>query len=368
LEFINYKNSILNLSNSILKYFDINTYHETLKEVDEIFSKNNYKNFVIFVCDGLGTSSLDYVLDKNSFLRRHKLKNITSVFPTTTTAATTSFLTGLYPSEHNWYGWDMYFEDTNETISLFLNKIKETNELPKLEVLKRNYMKYESIIDLINNKTKHKAYYAYPFYKENPCRNLDEVCKRIVELTTKPGKKFIYSYIESPDKEMHHFGTKSNEVKEVVNVINDKIENLSKKLKDTLIIITADHGQVDTKTINLKKDLPDIFNMLERTTSLEPRACGMKLKSDVNHEKFKELFDKHFKNDFICLTPDEVINSKLFGANDNNYLRDTIGDYLLIGIQDKSINYDDTSPTFIGNHAGLTKEEILVPLIIIDCK
>ena len=108
--------------------------------------------------------------------------------------------------------------------------------------------------------------------------------------------------------------------------------------------------------------------MLERTTSLEARCCGTKLKENESPDKFKDLFNKYLKDDFICLTPDEVINSKLFGENDNNYLRDTIGDYLLIGIQDKAINYDDTSPIFIGNHAGLTKDELLVPLIIIDCK
>jgi len=219
LEFINYKNSILNLSNSILKYFDINTYHETLKEVDEIFSKNNYENVVIFVCDGLGTSSLDYVLDKNSFLRRHKLKNITSVFPTTTKAATTSFLTGLYPSEHNWYGWDMYFRDTNETISLFLNRLKDSGNSPKIAVRDRDYMKHKTIIDLINENGD-KAYYAYPFDKENPCYDIDEVCDRILKLSKEPGKKFIYGYIENPDKLMHKHGIYSTPVKNELKRIN----------------------------------------------------------------------------------------------------------------------------------------------------
>lgn len=65
-----------------------------------------------------------------------------SVFPPTTTSATTSFLTGLTPSEHHWYGWDMYFQDSNETISLFLNKVKGTKKKPILDVLKRDYMQY----------------------------------------------------------------------------------------------------------------------------------------------------------------------------------------------------------------------------------
>lgn len=368
MEVIDYNNSIVSLTNSILKYFELEPFHKTLSDLDKILDSKKYKNVVLFVCDGMGSNNLDNILNENSFLRKNKIKDITSVFPPTTTSATTSLLTGKMPTEHNWYGWDIYFKDKDETISLFLNKTKEKNELPKLNVLDRNYMKYESIIDLINNKTKNKSYYAYPFYKENPCKNLDEVIEEIKKQVIKPNKKFIYAYIESPDKEMHHFGISSNGVKEQVSIINQKIESLSKELKDTLIIITADHGQVDTKTIILKSDLPDIYNMLERTTSLEARCCGIKLKENESHDKFKDLFNKYLTDDFICLTPDEVINSKLFGENDNNYLRDTIGDYLLIGIQDKAINYDEDSPIFIGNHAGLTKEELLVPLITIDCK
>ena len=366
MEVIDYKNSLVALANSILKYYDISPFHETLSEVDNILERNKYQNVVVLLCDGLGSKNLNDCLKKNDFLRKNKLKNITSVFPPTTTAATTSFLTGKYPSEHNWYGWDMYFKDTNEIISLFLNRIKETRECPKLDVLKRDYMQYLTLIDLIKT-VGIDAYILSPFVKENTCYNLDEVLDKIKILCNDQKPKFIYGYIENPDKLMHKYGIYSKTVKEEIKSINNKIEDLSKNIKNTIIFVVADHGLVSTKYINLKNDIPVIYNMLARTTAIESRACGIKLKENVFKKDFEKLFSLYLKDDFDLLTYEEVLKLELFGPNSNKYLKDTIGDYLIVAKRNISLNYDDTSPIFKANHAGLTKDELDIPLIVIDC-
>ena len=361
------KNSLVNLSNSILKDFNIEPFHQTIGEVDKILSKS-YQNIVILLCDGMGSENLSYHLDKNSFLLSHKQKNLHSVFPPTTTAATTSLLTGKFPSEHNWLGWDMYFKDTDEVISLYLDKVKGTNKSPNTRVKERNYMNFLSLVDIINQKTNHKAYYAYPFDENYPCKNLDEVIKRIEKLTQGKGKKFIYAYIEEPDKTMHHYGIYSKRVKEKIENINKKIGELSKRLKDTLLIVVADHGLTNSKYINLKKDFPDIFSMLKRETTIESRALGMTLKDNIAKDIFEKKINKYFKDDFILYKIDEVLEKKLFGPNINNNMKDFIGDYLLVATSNKSIIYNELSPAFKANHAGLTNKELLIPLIMIECK
>ncbi len=65
---------------------------------------------------------------------------------------------------------------------------------------------------------------------------------------------------------------------------------------------------------------------------------------------------------------DEVIKNNLFGEKDNQYLRDAIGDYLMVAVKNISINYDNSSPIFKANHAGFTNKELTVPLILIDTK
>ncbi|MBQ8892354.1 MAG: alkaline phosphatase family protein [Bacilli bacterium] len=365
---VNYdENNLLNLSNSILKYFDINPFNNTLVSLDKLLEEKQYKNVILFVCDGLGNYNLNRLLPTNSFLKQNKRMVLSSVFPPTTTAATTTLLSGLTPAIHHYLGWDMYFKDTNETISIFRNLTKDLGKQPKKSISDRNYMNYKSIVDLINETSKNSAYFAYPFSKCNKCMNIDEVIDRIKELTKIDSKKFIYAYIENPDKLMHEFGINSKVVKEEVESINKKLENLSKELKDTIMLLTADHGLIATKYIVLKHDLPKLYDMLERTTSIESRAVGLKLKKIVKKEDFLNLYNKELKHDFQLLTIDEVIENKLFGNEDNTYLRDAIGDYLLIATKNISINYDDNSPIFKANHAGFTNREMKVPLVIIEC-
>ena len=365
---VDYKNSLVSVSNSILKYFEVQPFHETMKELDEILENKKYKNVVLLILDGLGSYNLTEMLKRNAFLKEHKLKDISTVFPPTTTAATTSILTGLTPSEHNWYGWDMYFKDTDETISLYLDKLKDSHNKPKLSVKKRKYMQFKSIVDLINETKKAKAYYAYPFDTKNPCHDIDEVLARITKLCKTKDKKFIYSYIEKPDKLFHELGVHSLKVVKEMEEINQKIEEATSKLKDTLVIISADHGLVKTKYINIQKDIPKLYDMLARTTAIEPRAAAIKLKDDVKKEEFEELFNKYLKNAFCLLTKDEVLDLQLFGPQRNQYLEDTLGDYLIVATRNYCLNYDDNSPIFKANHAGFTKKEMLVPLIIIDRK
>lgn len=366
---VNYEeNNLVNLSNSILKYFDVQPFHNPIEYLDKLLEEKKYKNVVLFVCDGLGLYNLKQLLKPKDFLRTGEIYKLSSVFPPTTAAATTTLLSGLTPSEHHWFGWDMYFKDTNETISVFLNKIKDTEKNPKINVMDRNYMKYKNIIELINEKSCNKAYFAYPFSKDNKCFNIDEVIERIKKLTKEQTKKFIYAYIENPDKLMHKYGIDSKEVIEEVIKINKKIENLSKELKDTLVLVTADHGLINTETILFKDSLPKMYDMLERTTSIEPRSVGIKLKENVKKEDFIKLFKKELEKDFKLLTQEEAIKSKIFGNEDSSYLRDNIGDYLLIGTTNKLLIDNELSPNFKAGHAGFTKEELTVPLIIIDCK
>ena len=141
----------------------------------------------------MGSNILDKYLPKESFLQKNKICNISSIFPATTVAATTSVLTGLEPSEHGWLGWDMFFKDDNETVSVYMNVIKDTNIPAKHNVKERPEMKYKTIIDRINEESSNNAYIVWPFDEKCPCNTLEEISERIYELCTKANKKFIYA-------------------------------------------------------------------------------------------------------------------------------------------------------------------------------
>ena len=123
--FPDYNNSILNLYCSILNHFGAKSHHSTLSCADQILCKN-YKNVVVILLDGLGINILEKHLKPNDFLRKHFLCEYSSVFPPTTTASTTTIMSGLSPIEHGWLGWDVYFEQEDKIVTCFKNTLAGT--------------------------------------------------------------------------------------------------------------------------------------------------------------------------------------------------------------------------------------------------
>ncbi len=119
-QYLNYEKSILSLINSNEKYYGIKNDHSTLKIADTIL-ENRYRNVVVMVFDAMGSRNLQEMLPENSFLRKHMLNEIYSVFPPTTTAATTTLESGLAPSEHSWLGWSLHFSEVKDNVNIFIN-------------------------------------------------------------------------------------------------------------------------------------------------------------------------------------------------------------------------------------------------------
>lgn len=361
--FPNYTDGLSNLTNSILKYFDIKPFHNTILELDEILNEKNYKNVILILYDGMGSNILKRNLKSNSFLRTNKIKDIHAVFPPTTTASTTTILTGLNPNEHGWLGWDLYFKDIHETVTMFLNTKKDTEDKVSDESVAHKYYPYTSIIELINKK--HKAYYVSPF-SEYTYQNLEDMYQVISKLCNTGNKNFIYAYYHEPDHTMHELGTDAKEIKAILNEIDEGTKKLCASLDNTLVIVVADHGHLNSKAITLS-DYKDVFETLKRDISIEGRACNFFIKEDEK-ENFKNLFNKYFAKDFILYTKEEVINTNIFGIGQNHFrFEDSLGDYLAIAISNKYFRYNENSVKYTSMHAGITEDEILVPLIVYKC-
>ena len=127
----------------------------------------------------MGSRILDRHLTNNEFFISNRLKEITTVFPATTTAATTSMRTGLNPKEHGYLGWNVYIKQIDETISLFLNTKKGTEEISqKFLKNKDKLFKAKSIVEEINEQTNNHAIELFPF-GDNPYNDLDDMLNKI---------------------------------------------------------------------------------------------------------------------------------------------------------------------------------------------
>ncbi len=361
----NYKECLTNLACSIRKYFDLEYHHNTIDYIDKELEEYQPKNVILFLFDGMGSNILDRMLPENSFFRKNKIKAITTVFPATTVAATTSVATGLNPKETGMLGWDMYYKDLDKTITVFLNSEKgDPNhvELQEAKDYKKQHMKTKTITEEINEMGKYKGYAFSQFEDRISFTDLDDLMKQIEEVSKDEGKKFIYAYDMEPDTSMHALGCDKEAILKLIWERNNKVELLSRKLEDSIIIVIADHGHLNVDNINLE-EYHDLVDCLKRNTSLEPRATNFFIQEDKK-EIFQELFQKYFKEDFDLYPMEEVLSSELFGdGEENEILQDALGDYLAIGKTNKALLYQGNK-ALKSTHAGYTEDEILVPLIL----
>lgn len=358
-----YNNSIANLANSILKKWGLPTNGSTLKFLDRYLEKN-YKNVVVILLDGMGKCIIERNLEENGFFNTHLATTYSSTFPPTTVAATTSINNGLTPCEHGWLGWDCYFPQIDRNVTVFLNTDTESGEKVAEESVAWKYCGYSSVINRINSSGG-KAYYVTPFEEPHP-ETFEESCELIKKYCEEPGKKYIYCYCNEPDYTMHQTGCYSDESKQVISSLERRIESLTDELKDTLVIVTADHGHMDSKGVCIK-NYPRIMDCLKRIPTIEPRALNLFVKEDRRNE-FEKEFTKEFGDKFLLLPKEKVLEMKLFGyGTEHKDFRNMLGDYLAVAIDDLSIfNTEEEAGQFIGIHAGLTKDEMIIPLIIVE--
>ena len=228
------------------------------------------------------------------------------------------------------------------------------------------YAPYKNIIEKIRDAGG-TAWPVMPFMPPYP-QTAEAILKRIGELCKTPEKKFIYAYWNEPDSTMHRTGTASDETHAMITGLERMVEQTVAELSDTLFLITADHGHMDSRNYSLP-DYPEITACLKRPPSIEPRTLNLFVKEEYR-ESFPGIFRRYFGDSFLLLTWEEVLREKVFGpGKDRDGLAGMIGDYVALAVSDTSVfNTHIEAQEMPGGHAGLTREEIAVPLIVVKKK
>lgn len=367
-QYPNYDRSILSVSSSILHRFNINSNYPTLKELDG-YLKSDYNNIIFLILDCLGTKILEKNLKEDSILKRNLKTNITTVFPSTTVAATTAFHSGSSTLENGWIGWMPYFKEYKSIIEIFTSKEFYTGEKLEIPNIGESILKYETIYQKIVNKNPSLRYHKiFPSFIPNGAKSIEELCDNIYMACNDKSKcNLVSAYWNEPDHTIHHTGAYSNETKNVLENIDRNIKELINKLDNTLLIISADHGAVDIEEIYIN-EYEDLANCLKMPPSIETRFVTFFVKEDKK-EYFEKRFKERFKEDFIFFTKNEFLKSNLLGRGKKHYKIDEyLGDFIVISQSNKAIRYTLEGYKFeklIADHAGITKDEMEVPVIII---
>lgn len=357
-----YQNSILNISASILNHYGVTTEYATLKLLDQELEKK-YKHVILMVLDGMGINILNHNLSSDSLLRKNLKTTLTSVFPPTTVAATTAMLSGLPPIRSGHLGWTQYNQIDDSVTTVFLNTDYYNPNKVLTHNLQRDSLSYLNIVDQIRavNPELHLEI-VFPSFRAGGHETFDDELNRLL-MITKSSKSFSYCYWTEPDSTIHEDGITGPKTKQIIKSLNTSYERFLKEIgEDVLVITTADHGLIDVEPI-LLYEYKDFLDTLRILPTIELRATTFYVKKD-QHELFQILFNKYFKNDFVLLSKKEIFESNLFGYGKPHAKIDAfIGDYFSIAINNKMFQFLKTTP-FKAHHAGLTKEELEVPLIL----
>jgi predicted AlkP superfamily pyrophosphatase or phosphodiesterase len=383
------KNSIINLMSSISINF--NNPH-TYPELETLDSKSlkKYKNIVLIIIDGLGYNYLRK--QKNSFLNSHLKSSLTSTFPSSTAYANTAFHVGYPSQQHAITGWDINLRDRS-TINKILRFIPffrfnsfSNYNFNMEEVL--NIKPFHQNLDAKSFTIIHKNISDSSFTRlvSGHTEIIPASCYKNIFLKLKSSvlnfsrhRRFFHAYISNFDKYSHLHGTNSDISRDFFMNLDNEIRDFINSIKNTntQVIITADHGFTD---INSKNhiwiyDIPGFTDCLSMPLTGEPRVRYCYIKPDKKQD-FKRIIGSELSRYCWCFNSEQLITDNLYGlGKPHKNLFDKIGNFVLI-MKDgytlnqhlpnnKNINNNNNNNNniFLGNHGGVTKDEMLVPLI-----
>ena len=356
-----YENCGINVVSSISRYCGLTLSHKTHPFTDALLQNREYKNIILMLFDGMGVDLLQKALPQDAFLRRHLQHTLSAVFPSTTTCATTAIECGQMPREHGWLGWTLHFPQIQQNVDVYTNR-NDRGEIAADYHVGNRFIPRDFIYPHITACGKFKAC-SVSFFGDHVIKTLPELIDKTVELAGDNEKRYIYCYWPEPDSSMHRYGCYHEKSIAQLNDINDRIKAMADQLpEDTLLLLTADHGLIDAD-IRYLDQYPDLMNMLEFDATIELRAVSFHVKPECR-EAFPAVFKRCFDNHFRLVTKDDFIENYLGSGPIRENVNDAVGDYVAIALDEVTLMNHMPSFLQIGHHAGLTTQEMQVPLIV----
>ena len=289
----NYRDgSIVNLMQSILAGLDApgdGGVHGHLADLapEEIADA---RHVVLLVIDGLGQAQLDS--GPAPALRASLRGTMTSVFPSTTASAVTTFLTGLAPVEHALTGWFMWLRELDSVVAPlpFTTRAGGT-DLASLGVSPADVFIGPNVFERVRADCHavQPADLVDSAYSRAHTRGaaprgfegLDALVDSILDTIRHARRRtYVSAYWPVLDTLSHEFGASGARARRHLAMIDMHFERLRAALagSGTLLVVTADHGFVDIRPESrLDADLiPGFAPMLARPLCGEPTVTCAK--------------------------------------------------------------------------------------------
>ena len=362
-----------------------------------------YDRVALILLDAFGWSLAERYLARSPLLRlaaeEGVVSKLSSQFPSTTTAHVTTLTFAQPVGQHGLYEWFLY-EPALDSMVIPLWFCYADDQQPNNLPLDPRQMApgptffqqlaAEGIRSAAAQRrdifTSGAAQYtlaniAYPLPFDTLAGGLDSLAG---VLETDAGPLFAYLYHTEIDKLSHDLGPDSPEVAAEVESALHMIERrlvrrLSRKgTGRTLLLITADHGQMTVRpedTIYVNEIIPALEGMVRRSANgqaLAPAGSSRDLFLHIQPglvDEAAELLRSHpaLAGRAEVWTTRQLSEAGLFGATSEAFWR-RVGDIVVLPYDGQMVWWRDlTNPKhtqgFHGHHGGLSAQEMTIPLI-----
>lgn len=342
------------------------------------------RHIVLLVVDGLGYGYLQQ--NGGGALHAHLHSRLTSVFPSTTASAVTTYLSGLAPQQHALTGWHMYFSELDAIAAVLPLRPRGAGEFDATpDSLPPRLFGHAPFVDRIARRSvviSPQAIADSPFNLYHSGRatvrgyktlgELFDQAKAAIRDATEPS--YTYAYYAELDTLAHIHGVGSPQVADQFAALDEAFGAFLAAIagSDTVVLACADHGFIDSppeRQIDLAQH-PDLAAMLARPLCGERRVVYCYVRPE-QAPRFEAYVREVFGGCMDLFTGRDMIEQGWYGPGKADpRLASRIGDYVLVMRENWTLlDWVEGEKRYrqLGVHAGVSAEEMHVPLVIAHC-
>lgn len=343
---------------------------------------------VSVIVDGLGYRSLEGlrdrgVVDLGPFLDGGSYLPLTSVFPSTTTAALASLATGSSPIVHGVLGYKLFRPEVGAIVDMIhlappggRDNALEKLGFPPEQMLSGSTL-YERLaaagVETTLFLPKHiadsglsKALYRGVGRTVSYLTSSD-LTMHLGRGLASPGKSLLSVYWPSTDSLGHVYGPTTQafelEAALVFRVLGQLLRRLPRR---GTLFVSSDHGFYEADPV---KDMvncavqPALRDGLLLPPVGDPRASYLFVRRG-HEEGVREFFARFFPDEFTVLSVEDALAHKLWGLEEPTpAVRALLGDFLVLSRKRKFLLWPTEEFKLRGLHGSLTPDELYVPLL-----
>ena len=376
--------SLVNLMASLIRARDGRSPHRTLAGLPPA-ALRPYSKVVLLLLDGLGANQLHTLVTRGKgrqFFARHPWQVITTACPATTAAVVTTLATGASPAEHAILGWHLNLPDLGMVGTLLPFITRTDTPIAPADFPLAHYLGIPAPIATMRGRRVLISYdtipvsrtsMAQPWWTERRSyQTLDGLQRQLRAFARSRGTAYAYAYWPHYDTVCHRHGPEGRASARHLAELDAFLARVETALAGTgtLLLVTADHGHMQTSThVDLSR-IPGFYDTLATLPSGDSRMVQCHVRSSRLKDFLRLTRSAPLRDACACVPAAAVLRSGILGpGKPHPALANRLGDYTLFAAPGTAFLYPaamakEKKPK-AGTHGGLSADELRIPLYVI---